>query len=115
MGMEEILHIFAQFHEHGDAKILGNKSGLLALRDAINTALSEKRGEAQIMADDGEGYSVMVEMTNGAGLRKAGSHYVQRQVDGIFAAEREYYLRTIETQSARIRSLRPLPQPPEPT
>lgn len=105
---ESILHIFAQFCEHDEARIIGNRAGLVALKAAIEQALADGKGEAEIMADDGEGYGCIVQMTNGAGLRKAGSHYLQRHLDGYFVAERSNYERIIQSQGVKIRALRAL-------
>lgn len=58
-----LLHIHAQPHEHGEAFIVGNKAGLKALHDAITGALAgapPDQAIAEVMANDGEGYSVYV-------------------------------------------------------
>lgn len=58
----EWLHLFAQFHWHDDASIVGTRKGVEALRDALNTALAHPDGvaQAQGMTNDGEGYPVNV-------------------------------------------------------
>lgn len=58
----ELLHLFAQRYQHGDACILGNRSGLIALRNAITQALdsSDGAGATEAMTTDGEGYTTFV-------------------------------------------------------
>lgn len=64
----KVLNIYGQPYWHADARIIGNREGLLDLRDAINRALrstppdyADRTGEA-LFASDGEGYTVMVEI-----------------------------------------------------
>lgn len=73
MSTELLLHIHAQPAQHDEAYIVGNRAGLLALRDAINQALLT--GEAttpssldghEVMTADGEGYTVTVTCDNSA-------------------------------------------------
>ncbi len=54
------LHIHAQSHEHSQATIIGTREALIAMRDAIDRALADKNGEAEMkaMVGDGEGYGV---------------------------------------------------------
>jgi hypothetical protein len=51
------LHIHAQSHEHSHATIIGTREALIAMRDAIDRALTDKNGETEMkaMAGDGEG------------------------------------------------------------
>lgn len=55
-----ILHIHAQIDWHSDAVIVGNRSSLKSLRDALDKALKSGKGTAQAMVTDGEGYDVEV-------------------------------------------------------
>jgi hypothetical protein len=43
--MERILHIYAQAFEHDESFIVGTSASLLALRDAVDQALSANIGE----------------------------------------------------------------------
>ncbi len=54
------LHLYAQYAWHDEARIVGNREALTALRDAIDRALADKNGEAEFaaVAGDGEGYRV---------------------------------------------------------
>jgi len=56
------LHIYAQYMWHGEARIVGTREALLALRGAINRALADKNGEAETeaIAGDGEGYGIKI-------------------------------------------------------
>lgn len=57
---DNFLHVYGQFIWHGDAVIRGTRGALGRLRDAIDTALASGEGRADVMATDGEGYSVVV-------------------------------------------------------
>ena len=64
-----LLHIYAQQHEHDAAWIVGSKGGLTALRDAIDRAIKDGEGYTpiahdEVMASDGEGYSVRIIQDN---------------------------------------------------
>jgi len=64
----KILNIYGQLSEHTDARIVGNREGLVELRDTINNVL---QGESPriaktlehepLFASDGEGYSLLIE------------------------------------------------------
>lgn len=61
----KILNIYGQESWHTNARIVGNKEGLLELRDTINNALQSGKAMTlqsyPLFASDGEGYSVRVE------------------------------------------------------
>lgn len=65
--MMSILHIYAQQAPHDEAFIVGNREGLLALRRAIDAALSQKNGQSKESAfvSDGEGFDVHVILQEG--------------------------------------------------
>ncbi|MFA6244772.1 MAG: hypothetical protein WC655_27760 [Candidatus Hydrogenedentales bacterium] len=57
-----ILHIYAQHCEHDEARIVGNREGLIALAAVVARAL-ESAGEVEsdhVFCNDGEGYRVSV-------------------------------------------------------
>lgn len=56
-----LLHIYAQTHEHGNARIVGNPNGLIVLRDAIDAALKDKTAQTVALVADGEGYRIDIE------------------------------------------------------
>lgn len=56
----KLLQIYAQSNEHGDAWIIGDAEGLTALRDAINTALSEGSAVTTCGTSDEEGFMTFV-------------------------------------------------------
>ena len=53
-----LLHMHGQPSWHTEAYVLGNRDGLLALRAAIDAALGQGEGVADVMVADGEGYSL---------------------------------------------------------
>ena len=59
-----LLHVHAQWEWHEPAFILGNKTGLLALRNAIDVAIQQGSGRALTMTRDGEEYVIYVLMDN---------------------------------------------------
>lgn len=54
-----VLHIHAQGAHHDDAFIVGTRGGLLALREAIDLALTVRTGASEVSVGDGEGYCVL--------------------------------------------------------
>ena len=54
-----VLHIHAQEAHHNDAFIVGTRAGLLALREAIDLALTVRTGASEVSVGDGEGYYVL--------------------------------------------------------
>ncbi len=61
----KILNIYGQEAWHCEARIIGNKEGLLELRATIDKALKDglaiPSGDLPLYASDGEGYEVIVE------------------------------------------------------
>ena len=62
----KILNIYGQEYWHTDARIIGNRNGLLALQKVIAEALHNGKAMSEntpdpLFASDGEGYSVIVE------------------------------------------------------
>ena len=67
----KILNIYGQWYWHTEARIIGNREGLEALRQTIDDALtivvdeaSTKQDPEPLFASDGEGYEVIVEIHN---------------------------------------------------
>ena len=61
------LHLYPQPFWHDEAYIVGNRKGLERLRDALNKALEDEGDvdvSVNVMANDGEGYSVHVVKVN---------------------------------------------------
>jgi len=102
-----IVRIFAQFSEHSPCDIVANRAGLKSLAKAIETALREGTGRAEPEAGDGEGYALTVQMRNGAGMSRGGSHYVARHLDQHSATEREQHYRIVEYLNGKVRALQP--------
>lgn len=56
-----LLHIHQQPSHHTEAYIFGTRSGLEALREAIDKALSDPKAEPYVFfQNDGEGYDVVI-------------------------------------------------------
>ncbi|SHH21482.1 hypothetical protein [Virgibacillus chiguensis] len=55
-----ICNIYAQDSWHMESFIIGNKEGLLELKNAIDEALNNKIGEAELFPSDFEGYTTYV-------------------------------------------------------
>jgi len=56
-----ILNIYGQESEHLDAKIVGNKEGLIELQNAIYDAMKHGKATTEMYASDGEGYELTIE------------------------------------------------------
>lgn len=84
--MTAILHIHAQQAPHDEAFVVGNRQGLLALRQAIDAALESGQGETAAFAADGEGFSVFVILQPG-GLGSPGWIAAAVPYSGEWAAE----------------------------
>lgn len=56
------LHLYAQSQWHDEAYLVGNRTGLVALRDAFTRLLDEDQTTATVLAyvNDGEGYDLIV-------------------------------------------------------
>ena len=57
---KDVLHLYGQSQWHFPAEIIGNREGLIKLRDAIDLALRQGKAEFPAMASDGEGYDLTV-------------------------------------------------------
>ena len=71
----KLLNIYGQAFYHQEARIIGNKEGLIQLRNTIDKALIEGTattesdvkhddGNTALFASDGEGYEIIVECQN---------------------------------------------------
>jgi hypothetical protein len=58
--MQDLLHVFAQPFWHQPLYIVGDKTGLLSLKKAIDQALVEEQGHSEVYTNDGEGYDCYV-------------------------------------------------------
>lgn len=72
----ETLHIYAQSSWHDEAWIAGNREGLTRLRDAIDKALLDGKGNSDhVFTTDGEGYRVIAMKLTDEELGKLGMPY----------------------------------------
>lgn len=61
------VHVYPQLMWHCTASIIGTREGIEAVRDAINEALAKNdRASAEVMASDGEGYDLIIEVIDEA-------------------------------------------------
>lgn len=56
----KVLHVFSQYSWHDDLMIVGDKEGLIALREAIDKAIKGKWGQSRATVNDGEEFGIMV-------------------------------------------------------
>lgn len=54
------IHLYGQHSEHDEAFIIGTRDALIALRKAIDAALEAQEATAEVYANDGEGYDLIV-------------------------------------------------------
>jgi hypothetical protein len=59
-NLDNLLHIFGQPYWHQPVYIMGDRTGLLQLRAAIDQALAGDQGRVEVYTNDGEGYDVYV-------------------------------------------------------
>ncbi len=73
------LHLYAQWGEHCEARILASKDGLVALRNAIDCAIADKNGaaEAKAIAGDGEGYGIEIRKIPPSAVRRSRLPYTR--------------------------------------
>lgn len=70
------LHIYAQPHWHAEAKVMGTRTALLGLRDAIDRALQTGMdARANGIVSDGEGYHVVVSIRSRDALKELPDPY----------------------------------------
>lgn len=62
------LHLYAQYSFHTEARILGSRAGLEALRDAISSALETGAQTFEAVAGDGEGYDLQIVVVDDLGM-----------------------------------------------
>lgn len=53
-----LCHLYGQAFYHAPAYIVGNREGLIALRNAIDRALVNGRGQEGLFVQDGKGFAV---------------------------------------------------------
>ncbi|MDD4984997.1 MAG: hypothetical protein PHQ43_04290 [Dehalococcoidales bacterium] len=103
----KILNIYGQEAWHTEAKIIGNREGLLQLRATIDKALQEGKATtpddpsagSPLFASDGEGYEVRVEMHNdGWGLKGGKDSFWNKE-----ESEPQYIMMECENRMLDIR------------
>lgn len=55
-----LLHIYSQYIAHTEAWVVGNREGLISLRNAIDAALNQGSASTEVTAADNESYKVIV-------------------------------------------------------
>lgn len=89
------LHIYAQPAEHAEAYVVGTRTGLLTLRDAIDAALTNDAratAVAECYASDGEGYALRVAAVSQATMPYLAVPYT----DNIAAEQRKSAMRPVD-------------------
>src|SRR5579884_1485756 len=76
------LHVYAQDVWHDEARIVGTREALIALREAIDRALAEGKAEAEAIAGDGEGYGVEIACASRQTVQDAPLPYTKRYARG---------------------------------
>lgn len=77
-----VLHIFGQNAHHDDAVIIGTRTGLLALRNAIDAALqTADSDECELTQNDGEYYGLHVRCVADAWVPAIPTAYTEFQAD----------------------------------
>lgn len=94
------LHIRGQFTYHAEATIRATEEGLLALLDAVQTAIAEGKGVAEVFASDGEGYELIVERSSTiAGIGEP--TYADAEAAALAAMEKDFLLRESKLHRAK--------------
>ncbi len=98
----KLLHLYAQADWHDPAFIVGNRPALLALKAAIERALSDEEGigKADAFTADGEGYSLYVALNESEqlssldwqGLRLPYTDPIAKEDAALFGPEALVYL-----------------------
>lgn len=63
-NMPGLIHIHGQQFPHDDVLIVGNREGLLRLRNAIDMAINGTMNDVEVMTQDGECYYLYVRMND---------------------------------------------------
>ncbi len=56
-----VVHLWQPLMWHCDQNIVGNKAGLTLLKEAIQKAIDNEKGVAEVFTSDGEGHHVIVQ------------------------------------------------------
>ena len=87
-----ILKVYPAKFWHDDVVIIGNKVGLTKLKEAIETALSGKLGNAQVEETDGCQYTVNSKMHDGDLLDEPWLDFPVHYDDGDISLEEQEFL-----------------------
>lgn len=89
----EPLHVYAQSAWHDEAFIVGTREAIAALRAGLNNMLTT--GQTQIrlemMAADGEGYSLFVMVADEDTMVKLAAQYTEKYAQGGAGRENEIW------------------------
>ena len=89
MAKEKLVHIYGQEIWHGDAFIVANKEGLLAISQAINQALTKGKGVTEVMPADGEGFALKILCRNDEWLSPFWDNLAMPYTDNVHYRKRE--------------------------
>lgn len=66
MSDPALIHFYGQSVPHDSVHIVGNRAGLLLLKEAIDAALLGGRPEMEVFVNDGEGFNIRALMLDSA-------------------------------------------------
>ena len=87
-----ILKVYPAKFWHDDVVIVGNKAGLTRLKEAIETALSGKLGNALVQETDGCEYNICPKMHDGDLLDEVWLDFPAHYEDGDISQEEQEFL-----------------------
>lgn len=87
-----ILKVYPAKFWHDDVVIVGNKAGLTRLKEAIETALLGKLGDALVQETDGCEYHVLPKMHDGDLLNEEWLDFPLHYDDGDISQEEQEFL-----------------------
>ena len=87
-----ILKVYPARFWHDDVVIIGNKQGLLKLKEAIETALAGLPANALVQETDGYEYNVLPKMHDGDLLDEAWLDFPVHYDDGNISQEEQEFL-----------------------
>lgn len=93
------MHVYGQYMPHDCATLRGTVAALTAVRNAIDVALKEGTGTAEVFASDGEGYKINVTRTSTFAQLGAPEYIYEKEFElGMRTAERDRKYRPDQRQ-----------------
>lgn len=93
------MHVYGQYMPHDCATLRGTVAALTAVRAAIDAALKDGTGVAEVFASDGEGYQINITRTSTYAQLGAPEYIYEKEFElGMRAAERDRKYRLDQRQ-----------------